>query len=405
MPKAIPLLTLEARIKRDFRLHLRQLGFQRRLDGALAPGDLSKESLRALHRSQKQGRIAEEAGFIKEFWPRGSSYFANGRDLDIANIKPRLELITAGTWQSKLFRLAGLTWSVPVSNGYGRRLRFLVWDESNSKLIGLIGLCDPVFNLRVRDEYIHWTVNERKSHLLNVMDAYVLGAVPPYNMLLGGKLVACLLRSQEVRLEFQNKYGSSRSIISGESRPANLVLVTTSSALGRSSVYNRLRIGAIQYLKPLGYTLGWGHFHIPQELFDLMRLYLKSKNHSYATNNRFGDGPNWRFRVVRQTLQLLGLRPDLLRHGVRRQVFACELADNATSFLRGTATQPQYADLLTAAEIGCLARRRWLEPRAIRSPEYLLWKSTELLNLLSIQVPRSNPVLVEQRNLFYGDEY
>jgi len=33
------------------------------------------------------------------------------------------------------------------------------------------------------------------KRLVNVMDAYVLGAVPPYNMLLGGKLVASLVRS------------------------------------------------------------------------------------------------------------------------------------------------------------------------------------------------------------------
>jgi Druantia protein DruA len=39
-----------------------------------------------------------------------------------------------------------------VSRGYGRRMRFLIWDQSNEKLIGLIVLGDPVFNLRVRDE-------------------------------------------------------------------------------------------------------------------------------------------------------------------------------------------------------------------------------------------------------------
>jgi len=38
-----------------------------------------------------------------------------------------------------------------VSRGYGRQ-RFLIWDQSNEKLIGLIALGDPVFNLRVRDQ-------------------------------------------------------------------------------------------------------------------------------------------------------------------------------------------------------------------------------------------------------------
>src|SRR4029079_5050801 len=99
-------------------------------------------------------------------------------------VMPRLELIDADTWQSDLFRLATFSWSVPVSAGFGRRLRYLVWDDSNSKLIGGIALGDHVFNLKVRDELIGWTVHDRSSRLVNLMDAYVLGAVPPYSHLL-----------------------------------------------------------------------------------------------------------------------------------------------------------------------------------------------------------------------------
>ena len=77
--------------------------------------------------------------------------------------------------------LASLTWSVPVSNGFGRRLRYLVWDESNGKLMGLIAIGDPVFNLAARDKLIGWTSKDRNSRLVNIMDAYVLGAIPPYN--------------------------------------------------------------------------------------------------------------------------------------------------------------------------------------------------------------------------------
>jgi hypothetical protein len=98
-----------------------------------------------------------------------------------------------------LFRLATLTWSVPVSEGYGRRMRFLVWDDSIGRLMGVIALCDPVFNRNVRDSAIGWGVEDRKDRLVNVMDAYVLGALPPYNSLLCGKLVACLVRTEEVR--------------------------------------------------------------------------------------------------------------------------------------------------------------------------------------------------------------
>ncbi|MEN1480686.1 Druantia anti-phage system protein DruA, partial [Pseudomonas aeruginosa] len=78
-------------------------------------------------------------------------FFASGADIDPEKISPVLERVSSGTQQGELFRLASLSWSVPVSNGFGRRLRYLVWDENNGKLIGLIAIGDPVFNLAVRD--------------------------------------------------------------------------------------------------------------------------------------------------------------------------------------------------------------------------------------------------------------
>ena len=113
-----------------------------------------------------------------------------------------LQRISGGTWESDLFRLAALTWSVPVSNSFGRRLRYLIWDDHNNKLIGIIAIGDPVFNLSVRDTLIDWDAKARGERLVNVMDAYVLGALPPYNSLLGGKMVACLLRSRDIYDDF-----------------------------------------------------------------------------------------------------------------------------------------------------------------------------------------------------------
>jgi len=268
---------------------------------------------------------------------------------------------------------------VPVSEGFGRRIRFLVWDDSCNKLIGLIGLGDPVFNLRVRDELVGWNSATRKERLVNVMDAFVLGAIPPYNFLLGGKLVACLVRTREVLDEFSRRYTKTRGIISGRRKRASLALVTTSSALGRSSVYNRLVLGEKQFFRSIGYTGGWGHFHVPDALFDMMREYLQGQGHEYASNNRFGDGPNWKFRAIRHVLGLLNMNRDLLRHGVGREVFVAELASNAKQFLLGEDETPQYDSLPTVAEVAALAKSRWLEPRAIRRPEYLSWQAPDLL--------------------------
>ncbi|MBW6414169.1 DUF4338 domain-containing protein [Methylacidiphilum fumariolicum] len=57
-----------------------------------------------------------------------------------------------------LFRYACLYWSIPVSSGYGRRIRFLVFGKNNSKLIGLFSLGDPVYSIQAQDRWIDWTM-------------------------------------------------------------------------------------------------------------------------------------------------------------------------------------------------------------------------------------------------------
>jgi hypothetical protein len=68
------------------------------------------------------------------------------------------------------------------------------------------------------------------------MDAFVLGAVPPYSSLLGGKLVAMLAASNEVRSAFKKKYSNQRSLIRRKKLDGRLALLITTSALGRSSL-------------------------------------------------------------------------------------------------------------------------------------------------------------------------
>jgi hypothetical protein len=369
-------------IHKRLRDHLNELGFIEDGGGKLRPPDSTKDGLRAIHRLHRAERLSDESVFIKNATPNLLQYFAEGKEILPAHIAPRIQVVESGTMESDLFRLASLTWSVPVSQGYGRRMRFLVWDGSNGKLMGLIALGDPVFNLRVRDQRIGWNASDREKRLINIMDAYVLGAVPPYNQLLGGKLVACLIRSREVRNCFARKYGNKKSIIAKKKKHAALGMVTTSSSLGRSSVYNRLKLNGVSYFTPIGYTTGWGHFHIPAKLFAEMRKYMRLKRHAYAKGNRFGDGPNWKLRLVRAVLDDLGYQSDLLRHGIMREVFACNLATNTERVLRGEVGHFQYRRLLSVQQIGEFGKNRWLVPRALRRPEFRFWTREQILDLL-----------------------
>ncbi|MBL0901367.1 MAG: DUF4338 domain-containing protein, partial [Reyranella sp.] len=97
-----------------------------------------------IHTAQRNDRLALNKTFLAEKLPKLLKHFASGQDVDPAKISPVLQPISSSSWEGDLFRLASLTWSVPVSNGFGRRLRFLVWDENNGKLIGIIAIGDPV---------------------------------------------------------------------------------------------------------------------------------------------------------------------------------------------------------------------------------------------------------------------
>ncbi|WP_445662966.1 Druantia anti-phage system protein DruA [Enterobacter ludwigii] len=372
----------EARLKKKVREHLQSLGFTKSDAGALqAPGN-TKEVIRTLHSAQRAERLAANQNFITLKSSKLLKFFASGKDVIPDKISPVLERVSSGTWQGDLFRLAALTWSVPVSNGFGRRLRYLVWDESNGKLMGLIAIGDPVFNLAVRDRLIGWSTEDRSSRLVNVMDAYVLGALPPYNFLLGGKLVACLLRSRELYDDFARVYGNSVGVISQKKKRARLLAITTTSSMGRSSVYNRLKLDGIQYMEPIGYTGGWGHFHIPDSLFIELRDYLRDMDHRYADHHMFGNGPNWRLRTMKAALNALGFRDDMMKHGIQREVFISQLADNATNILQTGRGKPDLTSLLSAKDIAERAMERWMIPRSIRKTEYLSWNSDYLFDFI-----------------------
>src|SRR5579863_5992260 len=164
--------TAELLRRRVYR-HLRGLGFMKMADGTLVPPNHTKETVRGLHANQKKVKLIRNRPLLKEWLPKLIDKFADGADVDPAKIRPELELIKAASWQSKLFRIASLTWSVPVSEGFGRRMRFLVWDRHNDKLMGIIALGDPVFNLNVRDKHVGWTPSDRNDHLVNLFDAFV----------------------------------------------------------------------------------------------------------------------------------------------------------------------------------------------------------------------------------------
>jgi len=368
--------------------HTRSLGL---VDDIASGGHAAdKQRIRSAHKPQALERAKSEETLIERHGSRLLGMFAEGSDIAPECISPKLIPVGAGTDESRLFRLATLLWSVPVSTGFGRRMRFLIMDEHNGKLLGVLGLCSPVFNLKVRDAWIGWDAEARRQRLIHMMDAFVLGAIPPYSQLLCGKLVGALVASAEVSECFRERYRDRKGTISGMRSSAELSLVTTTSALGRSSIYNRLVLPGLVSFERLGWTEGWGHFQVPKQVFSDMRKLLELCDHSYANGNRYGDGPNWRMRVIRVALQNLGLDPHILRHGIRREVFGVPIAANWKPFLLGEASSP-LLDCASSNTIADACLRRWVIPRAHRNTEYLSWTLEDTWHCLIGPASLSSP--------------
>jgi hypothetical protein len=90
-------------------------------------------------------------------------------------------------------------------------------------------------------------------------------------------------------------------------------------------------------------------------------------------------------RTTRAALELLGFEADMLRHGIEREVFLCQLAANALNILRNGRGRPNLSSLLSAEEIAQLAVERWMLPRSLRMPEFKTWRRENVRGLLEDQ--------------------
>ena len=176
------------------------------------------------------------------------------------------------------------------------------------------------------------------------------------------------------------KYSGTTTEIRRAQKDPTPVLITTSSALGRSSVYNRVTYHGRLMLHSVGFTRGFGHFQFSDELFaDLVTFVRREVLATPITkvgSSKYGSGPNWRFRVIRTALSALDIDEGHLQHNVRREVFLAPVADGWREYLCGERDDFEPYDM-PAAAIGEYYRERWAVGRAERKPGYRFWSREE----------------------------
>jgi hypothetical protein len=220
---------------------------------------------------------------------------------------------------------------------------------------------------------------------IDMMDIIICGAVAPYNVLIGGKLMCMMLCSPEVNQYYARRYGEQISIIASSikglpvRRKPQLVLLCTTSLYGvGSSQYNRVRVPAesigglqgekLEY-KELGLSEGYGSFHFSRDTIKLITMLVSRRIEGRRVNSIFGEGVNPLMRKIREALDAVGLPSDqILKHRNRRVVYGVALARNFREILLGLESKADYIIPQTRAQertdlIAEYWRRRWLAPR------------------------------------------
>lgn len=298
------------------------------------PDSYDKSIIKTSMQIKRQELINKNSDWINSHIKLARQNLADGNAVWGSKIDPIIEVCNTQK-QLDLFRILRFYWSSPYSEYVGRRIKILVRDNAlpNKPVIGIAALGSSIVHIPDRDKWIGWDTKTRTQNLVYAMDAYVLGALPPYNELLGGKLISYIITSNEIREIFNKKYQNVVTNIS--KRTANqLACIFTTSLYGNSSQYNRVKFKNKLLYIPIGQTKGYGTLHLTDETFSAMRELLSINKIDVA--NRFGDGPIWSMRVIRSAADLLGFDSDfLLKHSFQRNIYAIPLANNFREFLKG----------------------------------------------------------------------
>lgn len=196
----------------------------------------------------------------------------------------------------------------------------------------------------------------------NMMDIIVCGSIPPYNQLLGGKLVSILACSPRVISDYTHRYERQISEIAsrmkGERviRDSRLVYLGTTSlyAVG-SSQYNRIKVplenGRLLEFREMGVTEGYGTVFFSRETTALFSRILELQDGGKRINHVFGEGTSPRFRMISRGLSSIGIRADaFLKHYSPRIVYSIDLAKNTKDYLMGYTDAVDYGFNLDSME-------------------------------------------------------
>jgi hypothetical protein len=231
---------------------------------------------------------------------------------EIELLEPYVEIVDDPKESTRWTEIRKLIHTMSFDANPGRNVKIYIKDRVSGKILGLVSLGSDVTSLGVRDNYIGWTQdNKYKDGRLNhttIATTIVCTQPLGYNFL-GGKLVACMATSAEVRNHWKEKYGQT------------LIAVGTTSLYGIHSQYN-----GIPHFKTLGESAGKVATKPDDSVYEGWHHWIKeNKPEEYAkqTAEKEGvDGPatGVKQKIINLIFKEVGIRASHYQHGFKRGV-------------------------------------------------------------------------------------
>ena len=265
-----------------------------------------------LHTSYK--RLPVLQSYYDNLWAPTDLSDYNQTIKEIQDLDPIVEITEDTTTWTDIRKLIH---TMDFTANPGRNVKIFIKDRNTGKVLGLISLGSDITSLGVRDQFIGWTKEDKFTNgkLNNTCIATTIVPTQPlgYNFV-GGKLIAALCTSPEIRDHWKQKYDNV------------LIGVGTTSLYGIQSIYN-----GIPHFKTLGESKGMISIKPDDKYYDVWHQYIKVKYPEKYEKAINSTGPKQ--NVLNMIFRELNIKTNHYNHGFKRGVFFSQMYENGNQFL------------------------------------------------------------------------
>jgi len=347
----------------------------------LRPKTKEKADIRKIHQQKRNEVIKSHKKVLLKNLDKVKKHSINGNTLQPEKIDLKLVEVRPNSLEADIFLWWNLSWwSLPFDRPIGRQMRFILWDKHHNAPFGLIGLQSPPIRSPARDKYIQL---DKKNHeysfwINQSMYAQRVGALPPYNELLGAKMVGLALTSNEIRECYRNKYANSVSLLEKRILPNRLLFITTTSAYGKSSVYERITYNGDSVSCFMGFTSGAGTFHVPEALYEKILEFLATEG--VNVKRGYGTGPSRKLGLISRAFDKLGIGSFMV-HNIKRGHYLFENVSNLHGVMHNH-EKPLWYDR-PFEKMQRYWKNRWCIPRSQRKRTWKQFSSESYFDSMS----------------------